>query len=324
MLARSDLTLVNHASGNKMRLICPNCDAQYEVPDEVIPASGRDVQCSNCGHTWFQHHTDDAPDEAETEARQEPDPDEEVVQPPEAAPAPQSQPQRRELDPAVADILRQEAEAEQAARSRSRHSDPLESQPDLGLDDAEPALGGHLRRMVSSPRDDEDEDDTDDTADHGPVHAPFDSDRADAEARTRAARERMARMRGEPVADDAAHAAAISSRRDLLPDIDEINSTLRSSGARRPQDKHAPAAAEPATVRQKRRGFRLGFAAVLALGALLFVLYGYAPDIAEAVPQADPYLSAYVAQVDAARLWLDGQAQGLLRWLDTIAQQSEA
>ena len=63
---------------------------------------------------------------------------------------------------------------------------------------------------------------------------------------------------------------------------------------------------------------------MLALGALLFVLYGYAPDIAEAVPQADPYLSAYVAQVDAARLWLDGQAQGLLRWLDTIAQQSEA
>ena len=25
-----------------MRLTCPNCDAQYEVPDEVVPATGRD------------------------------------------------------------------------------------------------------------------------------------------------------------------------------------------------------------------------------------------------------------------------------------------
>lgn len=37
-----------------MRLTCPNCAAQYEVPDDVIPDEGRDVQCSNCGQTWFQ------------------------------------------------------------------------------------------------------------------------------------------------------------------------------------------------------------------------------------------------------------------------------
>ncbi|MCK5500021.1 MAG: zinc-ribbon domain-containing protein, partial [Tritonibacter mobilis] len=37
-----------------MRLICPNCGAQYEVPEDVIPENGRDVQCSNCGDTWFQ------------------------------------------------------------------------------------------------------------------------------------------------------------------------------------------------------------------------------------------------------------------------------
>ncbi|HHB81612.1 MAG TPA: thioredoxin, partial [Aliiroseovarius sp.] len=37
-----------------MRLVCPNCGAQYEVDSRVIPENGRDVQCSNCGHTWFQ------------------------------------------------------------------------------------------------------------------------------------------------------------------------------------------------------------------------------------------------------------------------------
>jgi predicted Zn finger-like uncharacterized protein len=39
-----------------MRLICPNCGAQYEVPDDVIPQEGRDVQCSACSNTWFQAH----------------------------------------------------------------------------------------------------------------------------------------------------------------------------------------------------------------------------------------------------------------------------
>ncbi|MEO9466630.1 zinc-ribbon domain-containing protein, partial [Sulfitobacter pontiacus] len=52
-----------------MRLICPNCDAQYEVPDEVMPSSGRDVQCSNCGQTWFQHHPDFPPLDDEDDSR---------------------------------------------------------------------------------------------------------------------------------------------------------------------------------------------------------------------------------------------------------------
>ena len=44
-----------------MRLICPNCSARYEVPADVIPAEGRDVQCSNCQETWFQTHPDTEP-----------------------------------------------------------------------------------------------------------------------------------------------------------------------------------------------------------------------------------------------------------------------
>jgi resuscitation-promoting factor RpfA len=37
-----------------MRLVCPNCEAKYEVPEDAIPDTGRDVQCANCGHSWFQ------------------------------------------------------------------------------------------------------------------------------------------------------------------------------------------------------------------------------------------------------------------------------
>jgi predicted Zn finger-like uncharacterized protein len=37
-----------------MRLVCPNCVAQYEIADGAIPDTGRDVQCANCNHIWFQ------------------------------------------------------------------------------------------------------------------------------------------------------------------------------------------------------------------------------------------------------------------------------
>ena len=36
-----------------MLIKCPNCNAQYEVPNDRIPAAGRDVQCSSCSKSWF-------------------------------------------------------------------------------------------------------------------------------------------------------------------------------------------------------------------------------------------------------------------------------
>lgn len=286
-----------------MRLICPNCDAQYEVPDEVIPAEGRDVQCSNCGQTWFQPYADAAADEAQAEEApfDQPDPDEETYLPTaeEEVPAEPPAPRRRELDPSVADILRQEAEAEQEARARQREYETLESQPELGLPDGE-ERGHHYGA------------------------AEYDEDDDEAAVATRAARERMARLRGEPtgLTEAEATAAALSSRRDLLPDIDEINSTLRSAGEREGRPVDPGAAAVPTQSQNRKRGFRSGLLAALSIAAVLGVVYVFAPEIAVNVPQTDPYISAYVSQVDQARFWLDGQVEGMLRWLDALATQS--
>ena len=122
-----------------MRITCPNCGAQYEVPDEVIPAEGRDVQCSNCGDTWFQTQSGPRADDAEEEdddsfsGFDEPEDDEpENAFSREEYNEPPVRRQRRQLDPGVAGILREEAEHE--ARIRARDADPLESQGDLGLD----------------------------------------------------------------------------------------------------------------------------------------------------------------------------------------------
>lgn len=285
-----------------MRLICPNCDAQYEVVDDVIPAEGRDVQCSNCGQTWFQHHPDHAPaeepaedlppdlaepddapgeDEERTAAAPPPPPAPDLD--PEPEPEPAQAPQQRELDQGVADILREEAERETQARA----GETIETQPDLGLDSAEP-----------------------------------ESDR-----RAREARERMARLRGEDsgidTAEAAATAAAVGSRRELLPDIEEINSTLRASGEREQRNADPDTDTMDETPRRKS-GFRSGFLLIVVLALILGAIYVFAPQIAQAVPQADPFLNAYVAQVNAARAWLDGQLTGVLQWLDaTAASQSE-
>ncbi|MGJ8628643.1 MAG: zinc-ribbon domain-containing protein [Sulfitobacter sp.] len=270
-----------------MRLICPNCDAQYEVPDDVMPLDGRDVQCSNCGQTWFQHHPDHAPDEegdsnVDVDA---PTPDEEISPPPPPVIAP-PEPERKQLDPAVADILRQEAEAEHEAR-RKRQSEPLESQPDLGLDSGE----------------DEDGEDR----------------------RARQAQERMARMRGEPELEPEANikAAAISSRRDLLPDIEEINSTLRTGKNRDDSGTDNGPHIEAPTSKKRKRGFRRGFILMVVLFAILAAIYYFAPQIAKMVPQTDPYLSGYVGWVDNLRLMLDGYVQSFLKWLDTVASKSD-
>ncbi len=266
-----------------MRLICPNCGAQYEVPTEVIPTEGRDVQCSACSNTWFQAHPDhDAgrADEIDT-------PTVEPVAPP-PAPTPEA-PQivRQELDPTISDVLRQEAEFEAAARAAEQGA-PLESQPDLGLDTGPESEG---------------------------------------ERRARETRERMARMRGEPVPDEVAVAsvtAAAGSRRDLLPDIEEINSTLRSSGERRrPAD--ANGADLPGTVpgiERKGSGFRRGFFAIILLGALAIGSYVFGPKISAMLPAAEPIVTQYSESVELARTWLSSSLDKGLAWLDQMASEN--
>ncbi|MEY8840409.1 hypothetical protein AB9K41_15420, partial [Cribrihabitans sp. XS_ASV171] len=63
--------------------------------------------------------------------------------------------------------------------------------------------------------------------------------------------------------------------------------------------------ARPQTRARSGGGFLRGFSLVVILGAVLYLLYANAPQIAQTVPQADPMLSAYVALVDQGRIWLD-------------------
>ncbi|RLJ40838.1 putative Zn finger-like uncharacterized protein [Litoreibacter meonggei] len=263
-----------------MRLVCPNCDAEYEVDDGLVPPEGRDVQCSNCTTTWFQAASeavtaDIPPTEPEAE---ENDPDLAAIAAMTAAAA--MPPRKPSVDQAALDIIHEEVERETTARKAELGS--IETQPDLGLDETE------------------------------------------SEERASAARDRMARRRGlDPQDatiddDDQALAAApkrddLAAKKELFPDIEEINSTL-SPEAAEAEAEAARLAAEGGDVGQiqKRSGFRLGFGLMLLLIVGLLVVYVYAPQLAQRMPSMASTVESYVALVDSMRVWLDTAAQGLV------------
>lgn len=268
-----------------MRLVCPNCEAKYEVPDDAIPDPGRDVQCANCGHAWFQTRTravtastplpagtetatagavgvDPVPQPAAEpkaadvapEPRKSPKAEPGVPEPAETASAKPDEadlpvePPAKAIDEKVLSILREEAEREAAARREP--SRPLESQPDLGIE----AAAGSRKKAAAKKR--------------------------------------------EPEPD----AAKPAARRDLLPDVEEINSTLRPSEEPEPEFAGGPPEAEQ---REGRGAFRAGFLLVISFAILGASIYITSDWLSAMVPQLAGPLDAFVGLVDGLRQNLD-------------------
>ncbi len=284
-----------------MRLVCPNCDAEYEVDDAAIPRSGRDVQCSNCGHGWFQVHPEvkaeveeeaalfGAPADAEPEpepawepedvlaaeaaADVTPAPVAAVVEPelePVVAPEPEppepepvAEVPRRSIDESVLAVLREEAEREAAARRGERPR--IETQTEMPLD--------------AVPR------------------APKLEDLS-------------ARLE-DPVAPPAPEAPR---KRALLPEIEEIKSSLHPSAD--PEEDETSGAASPAAA---QGGFRSGLIFALLIAVILLALYVMAPVIAAKVPTLQGVLEVYVNAINALRVALDTRLRALIGWLQHLA-----
>ena len=283
-----------------MRLVCPNCDAEYEVARAAIPDGGRDVQCSNCGHAWFQLSPEveaelaaeealfDAPPPivaqiaapmesparwatADGAEQDQSDADDHELDRPltEAAPVkepapPMPEPALRSIDESVLSVLREEAERE--VEARKVEIPVVETQTELGLE--APVAGAVSRRL--------------------------------------------ARIKGEPEA-----VVKPQTRREMLPAIEEINSTLRASSEKRSgQSAIAETLGEDGA---KKSSFRSGFVLMLVVAAALLTAYVMAPKLAQQFPAAAGALQAYVAAVDAGRLWLDGMLKSAIGFLKGLA-----
>lgn len=331
-----------------MRLICPSCGAQYEVDESVIPDAGRDVQCSNCGHAWFQRSARQLTAAAEEEARRKdaeaaaaPEPEEaEQAEPEQAEPEP-AEPEPAEPEPAEPEPAEPEA-AEPEAAEVPEDETPPEAEPEVAAAEPEAAVTG------AGTDEEPAEAEAEEAAAQSPERVRRTLDdavknvlREEAERETRARQaeggtlesqpelgiaaaigaaaattagepDRVVRVRGDEndLDDDALVSRA--SRRELLPDIEEINSTLRATSER---DGEPAAIDAPETIARRRSGFRMGFSTALLIAVILFGLYLLAPLISSSVPAAEPALTSYVAGVDAARSWLDGQMKSLTQSL---------
>jgi hypothetical protein len=285
------------------------------VPDGVIPPEGRDVQCSNCGDTWYQTHPDAAaPDpepeiqqdfddaDLETEAFEEEEPEAPQVQ--DAAPEPdQYEP---EPEPAIQDEDYAEDDDEAFSDEDDFDEDPVDESPLPRAKGLDPAIFDILRAEAEREQKLRSEE-TGESLESQPELGLEEVTEDEPARRARQARERMARMQGEDPKQ--VNPDPSGSRRDLLPDIEEINSTLRSSSDAEVSAVQAPGTA---AISGRKPGFARGFALTIIVAVILGMIYQSAPQIAQAVPQADPMLSAYVALVDQARLWLNGLIAPLL------------
>lgn len=291
------------------------------MPVDVIPEKGRDVQCSSCGHTWFQAHPRLAPEPVAAAQEAAAAPQVHRPAPPSPAPAgpaageaaqalsagPEADgeedpggtaqgdfaPPRRELDPSVAEVLREEAAYESRRRAQERGG--IETQPELGLGGSH--AGGESRRERETH----------------PQEAP---------ARDAAA------TGARPQHDPEAEATLARSRREVFPDVDEVTQSLRPApGTRRGSDTghRAVDSAErhkaPRRTAERGSGFMRGFALVIVLAAVALAIYGSAPQIAESVPEARPWLEAYVGWVNEGRIWLDAKSTDLLQALDEMSSE---
>lgn len=306
---------------NDMRLICPNCGATYEVAADAIPEPGRDVQCSNCAHTWFEtpgaSEARERGEEPEVVSQPEPMPDDEAnteevteqpagdpPQPAEPEPTAQEDPHpeeeetsadgdpaddrpSQEIDEVVAEDAAPEAEVETAARTTVK--------PSVADILREEAAREEARRAEDAQSQLQSQPDLD-------LDRPVDRDEQLAEE----ARRRMARLRGE-AAPAIGAATAAGAKGELLPDIEEINSSLRSNQTAEDPE---PSPASPANSGDK--GFRRGFLTVITLAILALIVYLMAPRLTVWVPALERPLTTYVGLVDQVRLWLDLTLQGLL------------
>lgn len=270
-----------------MRIVCPNCAAEYEVDAALIPDAGRDVQCSSCGHAWYLAHPDQsATDESEQALFEPPEPPEEK--------APDDRPAPRPVDQAILDVLREEAARETSQRQAEARI-AMESQPELGLD-AGPTSFGQSDRISDS---------TAESLAVSPVA------------------ERIARLKGQAAptsskaspGNPALEAQATPKRSDLLPEIDEINSSLRPATEKRPG-----AAAAVAKSLPRKGGFARGVMAGLLIWGLFLVTYTLAPELAKRIPGLEPVLAGFVGFVDGVRSAIAEMSSRLIETMSKLIQ----
>ncbi len=292
------------------------------------------MQCSSCGHAWFQRPAGHAEDLAEDqdlaqgelpeEPEYEPGFDEEPEQEPDVAAEPEW-----EAEPTPESAMEPEPEPEYEAEPEPEQDDAPDETPGADTDsetihaieemlrqetgeapDAAPREAGQqaLDPEVKEVLREEAEREIEARAhERAQIETQTELGLPDSggEKRRKTVRERMARLRGLDE-DESDQVVTDTARRELLPDIEEINSSLDTAA-------HDNGYADDAEAeRSTRSGFRRGFLMMLVAAVLIVALYLYAPVIAAKWPATEPMMNAYIGLIDKFRAGLDALMQSAI------------
>lgn len=258
---------------SEMSLICPGCEAEYRLPSDAIPASGREVECSACGHVWIARRPDAAPARLDLG-------DFAAAAP---APGPVLPPPSSRLPADVLDILRQEVEHERRLRESER---------------AEPTPA--IRTVLPEDETDWPATTVTDTDERAPVaKAPGPEVRPLTERPGRRADPQPQRIETprpitRPLAMPPAEPSAATGIARPTPQV------IR---------RHDP---RPAPRKRRRSGaYWAGFGLSLMVAASCVALYLLAPGLAASNNPFGERMMEMRQEVDRARLWLQDRARDL-------------
>lgn len=300
-----------------MQLQCPICDAEYEVDASAIPYDGRDVQCSNCGHSWFQNHPDTKIDYALESSLYDPPPPMPQAEVASAVP-------KRELDPQVLRILREEVELE--AAKRAAESAAL-APP---LPQALPRSDVSAPSPSPTPRLEDSAGDVGQYRDSG--LGADESVKAQTDAEMGFPPPQAARAPLPPAS--ASLAEPMAARRVIGPDILDKGGPKgaadASGGDTLRAVKPEPATEAKFSLDEKRPVQRgsfargAGFYAAVLIACAAASVYIFAPELANHEPRLVPYLERYVALINGWRDQLNVAVPALIEAGRALAAQVSA
>lgn len=262
----------------EIRLTCPECGMEYSLAPDAIPAGGREVECTACGHVWQA-----TPQQAEpsmTLPRPAEQDDSGVVRHENVnAPSPGPVNLSRKLPDNVLSILRDEVEYERKARA-SDDIQPVSPQSDP--DWPATTITAPVKQSVAQPAITE-------PAPRLTAPAP----------KTGAAPAKPAPQPATPAY------RAPSAASHVTPPSSPATTAAAAAIVKhdRVQKPQTPLHNSPLVKSTRRTGYWPGFGLAAMIATAALALYLLAPRMADSGAIGDG-LNAYRAQVDLARTWL--------------------
>jgi predicted Zn finger-like uncharacterized protein len=288
-----------------IEIICPSCQARYQLPEGSIGPEGRKVSCSSCSHKWRAHAEGAAPAATpfpyEPTGSPEPQPPHEPIP---HEPIPHEPIPHEPMTPAAAP----DTTASMAAVAMV---DSAPDAPDFDAPDSTPpAASGNrdeqmaaIRQMLS---------DLKEGADAAPEPEPEEARPAPA------APAPSMRKRAEDEEDGRDH---LKSRLDQLSNSGRSakgqpeQSGYDAAKLRRMHEKRAKKLQRSRERRKKSGAFITGFTLVSVVAGTMVGLYVLKPQIIASSPEMAPAMNEYVVTVDRYRVELNETTAEWREWL---------